>query len=266
MNKGERAELMFIATLGCFRGKSIKLWANSSQLILISKIETPVNNSTALQIVGQYPSAVTPQSISQMTDAQLMAFCQSVNITKAGRYSKSDVYIDGIGYSIKFMGGSSPTIINHTNRLGWEFAAAQSNVHITHLDNLIDDYWVKRLAGVIKEDVANTDPNSPFANHFSIVEPYLNYFCFDGSGAMRSNHPADKVVELWNACDHTTWNMYDRTNYVSSVWSKLRFSVRSKKGMPTDINAVSALDKASILRWSKNHQNALRGALHVRIK
>ena len=100
MNKGDRAELKFIATLGCNIGRHIR-FSNSLNNILINTIEIPINGTQSKIALLKFPLNITPLSISAMSDMQLVSFCNSVGIFKAGRFSKSDVYINGQGYSIK---------------------------------------------------------------------------------------------------------------------------------------------------------------------
>lgn len=266
MNKGERAELKFIATLGCYIGRTMKLWANDTLQVPITSIQVPINSSDERRSINALPTHITPTLIAQMTDDQLSDFCISAGIEKAGPYSKSDVYINGIGHSIKFTDGAPPALINHTNRLGWEFAATQSGANIQALDLLIDDYWIKRVAGTIREDVANSNADSPFSAHIATLKPFLNYFCFDGSGKKVSDHPATNIVEFSNPCDISTWIKFSKADYIDTVWPNLVFSLRSKKGMPPNIDSLDYLAKASVLKWSRNHQGSLRGALHVRFK
>jgi len=265
MNKGERAELKFIATLGCHIGQSIK-FSNSPNGFIVNSIEIPTNGTQSKVVLSKFPITITPVAIAAMSDLQLKSFCQSTGIVKAGLFSKSDVYINGKGYSIKSYDGSPPAIVNHTNRIGWEFVAQQIGSSISPLDILVNDYWNKRVNGVIKEDVLNSNVNSPFSSHFRTLEPFLNYFCFDGSGSKKSNHPADYMVEFSDPCNLNTCSIYDRGNYLSHHWSNLCFSMRSKKGMPRDINALSLANTSSIMMWSRNFQGSLRGSLHVRVK
>lgn len=265
MNKGERAELKFIATLGCHIGQSIK-FLNSPNSFIVNSVAIPINGNQSNVVLSKFPLSISPIAIAAMSDTQLESFCKSTGIVKAGQFSKSDVYINGKGFSIKSYDGSPPAIVNHTNRIGWEFVAQQIGASMIPLDKLVNDYWNKRVSGVIKEDVHNSNINSPFSSHFQILEPFLNYFCFDGSGSKKSNHPADYMVEFSDPCNLNTCSIYDRGNYLSHHWSNLCFSMRSKKGMPGNINALDPLNRSSIMMWARNFQSSLRGSLHVRVK
>ena len=263
MNEGERAELKFIATLGCYVSKQIK-FKNSLNNLLISKLETPTGQ--LLNKVLPYKSNITPQFIKQLDDVGLGNFCSAHNITKSGTFSKADIFINGTGYSLKYTNAMPPALINHTRRTGWEFAALQKGVSMNNLDKLVSDYWSKRLSGTITEDIANSDPRSPFAAHFNIFLPFLEYFIFEGTGSRVSYHPASEVIELSDPCDIQTWDLLNRSQLLQNLWPRLIFSMRSGKGMPSDINSVSQAEKSSIMVWAQKMQGSLKGALHVRIR
>ena len=74
MNEGERAELKFIATMGCYNNKQVK-FKNGTKPLIISKLETPTGQQ--LQTISPYTSKITPQFIRQLDDADLVNFCHS---------------------------------------------------------------------------------------------------------------------------------------------------------------------------------------------
>lgn len=263
MNNGERAELKFKATLGIYNQSLIKL-KNNINSIQISKIEVPVGGG--LRLINPYTQKITAQDINNFSDSNLEDFCRSNGILKSGPFSKSDIFINGKGYSLKYTSAMPPALINHTRRSGWEFAANVKGVNLIGLDSLIADYWKKRASGLIGEDVANSDLNSPFKNHFSILLPFLEYFIFEGTGSRLSMHPASEVIEFSDPCIYSTWDILDKNNLIKNIWPRLVFSMRSGKGMPADINSVGSAEKASILIWARQMQGSLKGALHVRIK
>lgn len=259
MNAGERAELKFIATLRCFHGSQINL-ANGP--LSVQSVQIP-SSSCLLPILA---SSVTPQVIASMSDLQFDLFCSTTGICKAGTMSKADVFINGISYSLKFTNSAPPAIVNHTNRTGWQFAALQKGLNMAPIDALINDYWNKRVSGVIKEDVDNLHPLSPFASHMHTLLPFLEYFSFEGTGSRLSNHPATAVIEFSDPCNVSTWKIINQPQFISSIWSRLVFSLRSSKGMPKDINSVGANSRNSIMMWSRTQNGSLKGALHVRVR
>jgi len=263
MNEGERAELKFIATLGCYMSKKMIL-KNYPASLLVNTLEMPTGKH--LKKILQYQSNVTPQYINQLNDSDLENFCKVHNINKSGAFSKADIFINGIGYSIKYTNAMPPALINHTRRTGWEYAASIKGVSMAGIDKLIANYWRKRLSGEIGEDIANSDPRSPFADHFNVLMPFLEYFTFEGTGTRVSNHPASEVIEFSDPCDIRSWDLLNKSQVLQNLWPRLFFSMRSGKGMPTNINSVRQNEKTSIMVWAKLIQGKLKGALHVRIK
>lgn len=266
MNDGEIAENKFISTLGCFMGQNLQLLPAQSPPITINKIETPYKQ--LLRPIGAYPPSTTPQVIEKLTESQLITFCRNHSIGKAGPFSKADVFINGVGYSLKYTNSSPPALINHTRRTGWEFAAQHTGGSMLQLDALISEYWRLRLSGVISEDIANSDMNSPFSQHFNTLLPFLEYFAFDGTATKLSYHPATEVIEFSDPCDIKTWKLLNKAQLITSLWPRLVFSIRSKKGMPSArmFSTMSPQEKASVMQWSQLLNGELKGALHVRIK
>jgi hypothetical protein len=264
MNEGEKAELKFIATLATKIDSEIKIF--SGKKILVKKIEIP--DKDKLLNIEKLNQNIKPNFISQLTESELISFCKKNKIKKAGAHSKADVYINDKAYSVKYTDSAPPAIVNHTNRLGWEFAASVKKISILGLDLIIDDYWRKRIKGDIKEDVTNTVNSSPFFPYKDILLPFLEYFSFEGTGSKLSKNKADAVIEFSNPCLEETWKIINKADYISSVWERLVFSVRSKKGMPKNINSrkISDSERKSIMKWSRNIDGNLKGALHIRVK
>ena len=261
MNAGEVAELKFIATLCCYISKPIIF--GSGQNLFIKQIQLPSGHTLCSPKI--FHPNITPALISGFSESQLSTFCLTNGIVKAGPFSKADVYINGIGYSVKYSNASPPALVNHTPRNGWEFVAKNKGVSIAHLDTLIADYWQKRLNGTISEDVPNTHLSSPFSSNINILLPYLEYFIFEGTGSRLSKHPASEVIEFSDPCNFSTWKLLNKTQLVQNIWPRLVFSIR-EKGMPTNTNSLPQLKKNSVMLWARNYQGSLKGSLHVRIK
>jgi|688.fasta_scaffold193407_2 hypothetical protein len=264
MNEGEKAELKFIATLATKIDSEVKLF--NGKKFLIKKVEIPIKDS--LLTIEKINENINPMQIDKLSEEELNIFCKKNKIKKAGAHSKADVYINSEPYSVKYTNSAPPAIVNHTNRLGWEFAANVKNISIDNLDKIIDEYWQKRIDGVIREDVANTESESPFAVNKKDLLPYLEYFSFEGTGSKLSNHKANAVIEFSNPCFEETWKIINKLDFIDSVWDRLVFSLRSKKGMPSDINSkrISEDERKSILKWSRDIDGNLKGALHIRVK
>lgn len=156
------------------------------------------------QVYSNLPCNADLETIKKAADKgnyiPLENLCLQVGICKAPARSKSDVYINGKGFSIKSHRAAPPAIVNHTPRNGWLRVAKELGyTDITVLDGIIDDYWELRTSGIIQEDIQNNDPDSPFNSHFKYLKPFLEYFLFKGTGSYDSSDPADELLEviLW---------------------------------------------------------------------
>jgi hypothetical protein len=262
MNQGEIAELKFISTICLNINKRIAIGDNNT--IEIKKIQIPSSNG--LKNILPISSSYTASDISKLNESDLKKFCENYGISKSGPFSKSDIYINDIGYSLKYSSAAPAALVNHTRRTGWQFVAKHKGVDITLLDGVISDYWSKRLGGEIGEDISNSDTRSPFRKHFKILLPYLEYFIFEGTGSRLSTHPASRVIEFSNPCNPLTWSILSQSQLIEDIWPRLIFSLRSGKGMPADISTLSPTDRESVSMWSRKLSGNLKGALHVRIR
>lgn len=231
---------------------------------------------------GQYYEYFSPpvqfkiQNLADLTDIELQDLANTMNISKSSTANKSDVYINGKGYSVKSFEGANPALVNHTIRPGFETACTYNDVDITILDNLIDQYWALRKNSVIGEDIKNSNSNSPFSNYKEYFRPILNYFLFDGTGRGVSKLPADYILDFNSPLNPSTWKIHNRQNALDVVWDRLVFSVRSKKGMESYLKLIGKekngntltkdekIKKESAEKWIEFIQNHYRGALHIR--
>lgn len=256
MNSGERDELIIKLVLIDMRDKHIS-WKNMSI------------TSVGFDAV-EYKDLPNDFSFKKLEgdDNYLINVCKYVGVQKAGVNDKADVYINKIGYSLKSLSAAPPALVNHTNRAGFEVACKHANIDIKDLDVLIKNYWKLRVAGEIMEDVTNGNPKSPFACHKDVIGPVLSYFLFEGSGKGLSPHKADYILDYRNPIDSTTWHKYSPDDAVDLLWTRLVFSMRSKKGMPTNYNPITFCGKNadSIKQWVVTMNGSHKGALHIRVK
>lgn len=210
------------------------------------------------------PAGINVKQLVGYTDTQLIYLADSLGITKAPSIAKSDVQINGIGYSVKSHAASPPALVNHTPRPGLEFACIYSDVNIRELDPLIDEYWELREAGKIGEDVKNSSVLSPFRHHKTLLRDVLEYFLFTGTGSRISQYPAEFILEYGNALNPATWEVMNKEEAIVKLWDKLIFSIRSK-GMPPNYPYNLNISKNdSISRWTRYSSGQYRGSLHVR--
>lgn len=199
---------------------------------------------------------------------ELISVCASVKATKAGMFDKADVYVNGIGISVKSQRGGNPSLINHTTRD--KILRVMNVIHqpILPLDKIVDRYWDLRLAHKISEDTSISDDLCPFAcsnkqEGLSILKPLLNYFAFDGTGTRDSQSPAVLILSLESPTDVSTWTFYSKDNFIDSVWEQLVFSIRSKS-TPLFIDE-SKEEHQLMLPWIREVDQSLKGSLSVRI-
>lgn len=268
MNEGERGEILIKIRLTEMREKEIAL-----QEKRVSSVGFPKKNggfteySLPKSILRPDGKSVDPK-IRNFTDGELHVVAGEANIEKAKTCEKSDVYINGTGYSVKSVSGAAPALINHTSRPGFERVCKKCDVDIEELDKMVDRYWELRLKGAIGEDIKNSDMLSPFRDGKKVLVPILRYFLSEGSGSKETQTPAEYIIEYREAMDEKTWKIMTPEDVIEKMWSKLIFSIRSKKGMPADYNpqTYKKEDAASIFRWVRECDGDYRGALHVRLK
>lgn len=214
----------------------------------------------------RWPSQVSLEQLKTCNDELMVKLVNYFKLTKAPAKSKSDVYINGFGISLKSLQGAPPALINHTHRKGFLNVANRIGEDISLLDSLVDDYWKLRLSGKIGEDIGATAINSPFGSYTArnIIKPYLNYFLFTGTGQADSAHPSEYLLDITNVFDISTWHIYDKETAISdAVYDRLVFSLRNK-GMSD--NYPNIKDSNIIEPWAKYCNGSYKGSLHVRFK
>jgi len=222
-------------------------------------------NSTNTYI--EYPShGYNPTQISTMQTQQLCSLCSSLGISKSPSGIKADVVINRENASLKSRGGALPALLNHTNRSGIEKVFNRIQLPIQPLDSAINDYWMKRTSGIIREDVKMNDPMSPFLSiKISTMVPLLSYFLFTGTGKGDSDIPANVVWEMSDPTDYTTWRRLAPHQVTQNIIDSTVVSLRSKKGMPKYYSGqTDTLINQSIAMWTRYWQGEYRGALHIR--
>jgi len=122
------------------------------------------------------PPINSKEGHAHLSDMDLLALSEAMGIKKAGVFEKSDVYINGVGFSLKSISAAPPALVNHTTRPGFEMACKKSGVSIKDLDPIIDKYWELRMEGLIKEDVYNQHPHSP--GHQEGLQSHSAFQCY----------------------------------------------------------------------------------------
>lgn len=152
MNNGERNEFLI-------KFKLIDLRDTGNFSFNGSNITSVGFNGTEY---SSLPSSFNIKSLNSMQDSDIIQLAKAIGVSKSPARAKSDVSINGRGYSVKFMKKANPAIVNHTNRKGFSNVALLLNINIYNLDHLISNYWSLRQRGIISEDILNNNLNSPF--------------------------------------------------------------------------------------------------------
>lgn len=235
------------------------------------ELSVPIGNSTQIvKSVGgknhEYGNPSIWMKWDDLSAEDLVYVCNAVKANKAGRFAKADVFINGIGISVKSERGAAPSLINHTTRDKILRVMKSINAPMLPLDQIVDKYWNLRLNGIIGEDTKNTDSNSPFGDIescFPVLKPLLNYFAFDGTGSRDSSEPAEYILSIQSPNDTQTWTYYSKEDFIDTIWSKLVFSLRSKS-TPQELDDDNEMHQL-MLPWIKKVEGKLKGALSVRI-
>ena len=252
MNRGEKNELIFKIYL-CHLKKN-----NDSSTVLgeIAKIGFDKDEYKELFEEIDFNNLTDPQFIKKIS--------KQIGAEKSPPKSKADIYINGIGYSVKYTSGGMPSIVNHTTRVGFLRIANELKQDISLLDYQINNYWKLRESKVIGEDCGNNNINSPFREYGHIWKPYLEYFCFDGTGSNVSTYPANKLIMIPKVNNPSSWTAYSRNEIVEKIWTGLYFCMRGGKGMPK--NYKNSSKRELISPWTRYISNKYRGALSIRYK
>ena len=195
-----------------------------------------------------------------INDLEVERIAKLVGAFKAPTGSKADVYLNGWGISVKSHRGANPAFLNHTHRAGFLKVCARIGANIDELDDIINEYWQKRNSGIIREDIRNNDPQSPFRDHLDYLRPIMNYFLFTGTAQKDSPYPADFILDFIDPLNESKWK-FSKDAYLRDNWDHIIFSVRSK-GMPGSY--PHGKDAALISPWVKFADGQYKGSLHGR--
>ena len=250
MNKGEKNEILFKIYL-CYLKKTKNFTSPFGEIKNLGFGKT------------EYKDYDDKIDLSSLDDEDLLnKVSENLGIKKSPPRSKADVYINNEGYSVKYMKAGPPSIVNHTSRKGFLRIANQLKIDIYELDKLIKEYWDLRLQGKITEDCYNNNPLSPFRNNKEILRPYLEYFCFIGTGSSDSKYQAKSLIKFTKFNDSSTWKILSKKNTVDEIWDSLGFCMRGGRGMPK--NYKKSKDRKIIELWTRFSSNKYRGALSIR--
>jgi hypothetical protein len=191
---------------------------------------------------------------------------KSCNISKKGGGFKADVYINGIGISLKSLNNAKPSLINHTHRGNFIRVCNKLKIDINILDKCIKEYHQLRHEKKIMEDVNNSDDNSPFSKIKTYFIKILKYFLFEGTGTKDSKQKAEYIIFTSSDNDIKKWYIISKesTIFFDKMWEHLTFSIRHK-AMPKNYPNIDQNKFKKISKWTEIHQGKYKGSLHVRL-
>lgn len=254
INQGERDEYLLKLFL-------IECRKNNRPVPIGDKVQVVKNVENAKHEEIGYPERI--MDWTRIRPGLLIFICQKIKAGKSGAFDKADVFVNGIGISVKSQRGAPPSIINQTARDKVLRVMKMIQNPILPLDNIVNRYWELRLNGGT-EDVSGIGNHNPFTtnengeSNITVIKPLLNYFAFKGTGTRESSAPASYILSIGDPEDTSTWTYYSEHDFVDSVWDKLVFSIRSK-GLPSVISD-------EIKPWVREIDGGNVGTLNVRVK
>lgn len=254
-NKGEIDELLAKLYLIYWRDNNL----NNIKTVGFKKL-------TTLEYFEYPKHTKSIEEVSQLSDTELETYCNSLGISISPSIIKADVIINNEAISLKSKRGALPALINHTHRKGIENVCERISLDINPLDNAINDYWIKRIASDINEDIKMNAQNNPFqAIKDSTLIPLLSYFLFKGTAKADSSISADFVYEFKDPSKFDTWIKLSPKEVAKSIIDNTTISIRSK-GIPSTYkhdNPIIERD-ISIKKWTRFFQGNHKGTLHIR--
>jgi hypothetical protein len=207
--------------------------------------------------------------INEITDFQGIPYekvGKKYKINKSPWTAKSDVIINGFGYSIKSTRSAPAAIVNHTTREKWMNVCEKVGVSIKPLDNMVEEYWNLVLNKGHGVDIKAYDEECPFGKDKKskqYLKKLLNYFLFEGTGARDSIAPADFILDVEDPEDFSKWKVMDRDQAFDMMWPHLTFCVRNK-GMPDNYPELDKEIVRLMKKWTRIFNGTPHGALHIR--
>jgi hypothetical protein len=237
----------------------------------VGETDESVLIATLISLKGKCVNSlgVTICSVASYNGKEYSSEAKQANISKAPIEAKRDVLINGEGYSLKSCRASPPAIVNHTTREKWVRVCEILNVKMDGLDEMVSEYWNLRTSGRIGEDIPTSDSRCPFGNtdeRQRYLKILIDYFLFDGTGSGKSSFPARYILQFVDPADPSGWNVLNREKAFWMLWPKMVFSIRSKKGMPSNYPSIDLAKKSLMEPWVRNIDGDYRGALHIRAR
>ena len=204
--------------------------------------------------------------IETLSPEELKEICDEAGFRFPVFGSKCTVTINEQNFYIRSMHLSGRPLVNHSTRDKYLAVCEKLGISIAPFDKAVNEYWRKRILGVINEDVQNSSDYSPFADLKDYFNPILTYMAFTSfiKKNINGKYNADYILDFEKASDISTWHIYNKNSYIDVIWPNLRFSFRADRGMPRAYNPENEQFN-QIHPWVHYWNNQYKGALHIRI-
>lgn len=185
--------------------------------------------------------------------------------------SKIDLTLNNKHCSIRCLNYTDRALVNHSHRRKYEAVCNFIGEPVKPLDKMVSDYWICRKLGVFNEDCYSYTSLNPFLEHKEYLGRLLTFMAFntfDYDKAGKEGFVAERIVNIIDYVDpwdENTWRIFTPANYFESIWKYLCFSMRDRKGMPSD-EKLMLPENSDIRLWTKEVGGRYKGALHIRIK
>lgn len=205
------------------------------------------------------------------TIAERIGYIRKKCVDESKIVSKIDITLNNKNCSVRCLDYTDRALVNHSHRRKYEAVCDYIGLSIVPLDKMVRDYWTCRKLGIFNEDCYPYSSLNPFLDQKDYLGELLTFMAFntfDFENAGNENFIAeriDQIIDYVDPWDESTWKIYTPINYFSSIWNCLCFSMRDKKGMPSDEDLFLP-ENDDIRTWVCEMGGKYKGTLHIRIK
>lgn len=203
--------------------------------------------------------------------AESIGYVRIKNVDNTNLASKIDITLNNKHCTIRCLSYTDRALVNHSHRRKYEAVCNYIGASIAPLDKMITNYWICRNLGVFNEDCYSYSSLNPFLEHKEYLNRLLTFMAFNTINYDKVGEKefiAERIVNIIDFVvpwDESTWRIFTPNNYFDSIWQYLCFSMRDRKGMPTD-KELMLPENSDIRLWTQEINGRYKGALHIRIK
>lgn len=203
--------------------------------------------------------------------ARKAGYIRKRNIEKLAVVSKIDVIINERNTSIRCLNYTDRPLVNHSTRRKYESVCNHIGLPIEPLDKMVERYWLYRKMKVFNEDCYPYSSLNPFLTERKYLTELLSFMAFHSFDYQKAGtsgfvvEDIHQILDFVDPRDESTWKIYTPASYMNDVWNCLCFSMRDRKGMPSDEDLFEP-ENADIRKWVCEMEGRYKGALHIRVK